>query len=153
MSDTELRLVAWRDGATQAERLAAAILAISGYTDIDPQAPLGGPDSRRDTTCIKGGRRWIGAVYFPSIPCRYSAVKRKFLHDLEGTINHDYDGLIFITNQSISASQRAALLKLGADRGKEIDIFHLERIRQQEQNSWHRCLLGINLLLFRLRRK
>jgi hypothetical protein len=122
MSDTELRLVAWRDGATQAERLAAAILSISGYTDIDPQAPLGGPDSRRDITCIKGGRRWIGAVYFPSIPGRYSAVKRKFLHDLEGTINHDYDGLIFITNQSISVSQRAALLKLGADRGKEIDI-------------------------------
>jgi hypothetical protein len=67
MSDTEFKLIAWRDGSTQAERLAAAILTLSAYTEIDPQAPLGGPDGRKDIICIKGGRRWIGAVYFPSV--------------------------------------------------------------------------------------
>ncbi len=93
MSDTEFKLAAWRDGSTQAERLAAAILAISGYDEIDPQAPLGGPDTRKDIVCTKGGRRWIGAVYFPSTPNRYSALKKKFLHDLQGAIDQTHDGL------------------------------------------------------------
>ena len=35
-SDTELRLLFWRDGSTEAERLAAAALRLSGYEKFDP---------------------------------------------------------------------------------------------------------------------
>jgi hypothetical protein len=50
-----------------------------------------------------------------------SALKRKFLHDLQGAIDHGFDGLAFITNQNLTLSQRAALSKLGLERNKEID--------------------------------
>jgi hypothetical protein len=36
MSDTELSLLFWRDGSTEAERLAAATLRLSGYEEFDP---------------------------------------------------------------------------------------------------------------------
>jgi hypothetical protein len=44
---TESDLRDWRGGQTNAERLCAGILEISGYTDVDPQAPLGGPDDKK----------------------------------------------------------------------------------------------------------
>jgi hypothetical protein len=118
MSNTEFRLNAWRDGSTQAERLAAAILAISGYESIDPQTPLGGPDGRRDILCTKGGLTWIGAVFFPAIPNRFGAVKKKFLHDLDGAVNHNRDGIVFITNHSLTPKQRDTLSKLARGREK-----------------------------------
>ena len=45
----------WRSGPTQAERLAAALLRLEGYSDVGPQAPLGGPDGRADILCSRGG--------------------------------------------------------------------------------------------------
>jgi hypothetical protein len=39
MSDTELGLLFWRDGSTEAERLAAATLRLSSYEEFDP--PIG----------------------------------------------------------------------------------------------------------------
>ena len=82
LNDTELRLSFWRDGSTNAERLAAASLRLSGYEEIDPQSPLGGPDGRKDILCTKGGLTWVGAVYFPNGPTRFSAIKKKFQADL-----------------------------------------------------------------------
>jgi hypothetical protein len=64
ISDTELRLSFWRDGSTQAERLAAAVLRLSGYEEIDPQNPLGGPDGKKDILCQKGGLTWVAARRF-----------------------------------------------------------------------------------------
>ncbi|MEJ0022799.1 MAG: hypothetical protein WDN76_04735 [Alphaproteobacteria bacterium] len=96
MNDTELRLSAWRDGSVQAERLAAAVLTLAGYEEIDPQAPLGGPDGRKDILCAKGGVKWIGAVYFPLSAVRFSSIKKKFLGDLEGTTKHSARGIAFV---------------------------------------------------------
>jgi hypothetical protein len=82
--ETELRLSFWRDGSTQAERLAAAALRLSGYEEIDPQSPLGGPDGSKDILCRKGGLSWVAAVYFPTAPVRFTAIKKKFWSDLSG---------------------------------------------------------------------
>lgn len=128
MPDTELRLVAWRDGSTQAERLSAAILRLSGYEGIDPQAPIGGPDGGKDIICSRGGFVWTGAVYFPPTPVAFSSVKRKFQSDL-GKVPSTNRGFAFITNRPLSPTQRTTLETLGTAAGKAVDIFHLERLR------------------------
>ena len=93
-AETEIRLATWRDGSTQAERLAAAVLRLEGYQNIEPQAPLGGPDDRKDILCDRGGRRWLGAVYFPPLAKNFKEVEEKFLHDLEGVTRHGCHGII-----------------------------------------------------------
>jgi hypothetical protein len=128
MPDTELRLAAWRDGSTQAERLAAAILRLSGYEGIDPQAPIGGPDGGKDILCTKGGVTWTGAIYFPPTPVGFGSIKKKFLADLAKTATGNR-GFVFVTNRSLTVTQRATLEALGTKASKEVDIFHLERLR------------------------
>jgi hypothetical protein len=128
MLDTELRLISWRDGSTQAERLAAAAMKLSGFEELDPQAPLGGPDGTKDIVCTKGGVRWIGAVYFPIGPVKFAAIKSKFKKDLAG-VGTPYGGFAFVTNQSLSVGQRAALSQIASEAGKESVILHLERLR------------------------
>ena len=51
---TETQLREWRTGQAGSERLAAAILHLDGFEDIDPQAPLGGADDKKDILCRKG---------------------------------------------------------------------------------------------------
>lgn len=128
ITDTELRLISWRDGFTQAERLAAAILRIAGFESIDPQAPLGGGDGGKDIVCAKGGITWVGAVHFPSTSCSYTKSKNKFISDLS-KVPSQHRGFAFISNQHLTLKQRENLGKLGNDAGKEVDIFHVERIR------------------------
>jgi len=125
--DTELRLLFWRDGQTKAERLAASALRLYGYEEIDPQSPLGGPDGKKDILCQKGGVTWIGAVYFPTGPVRFPAVKRKYLSDLEGSPTGS-QGFVFITNQAITPAQRNALMENARSTGKEAEILHLQQI-------------------------
>jgi hypothetical protein len=55
----------WRYGSIQAERLAASVLRLEKYQNIEPQAPLGGGDGGTDILCDRGGRLWVAAVYFP----------------------------------------------------------------------------------------
>lgn len=128
MLDTELRLISWRDGSTQAERLAAAALKLSGFEEIDPQSPLGGPDGAKDIVCSKGGLIWIGAVYFPVAPVRFPAIKKKFSADLAG-LRANHRGIVFVTNQSLTPGQRKTLVDIAAKSRKEADIVHLERLR------------------------
>lgn len=128
MSDTELRLIAWRDGATQAERLSAAILRLAGYEAVDPQAPLGGPDGGRDIVCSKGGVTWTCAVHFPPTAVGFAAVRRKFLSDLSKVVK-DHRGFAFVTNRPLTVAQVTSLREAGREVGKEVDIFALERIR------------------------
>lgn len=128
MPDTELRLAAWRDGSTQAERLAAAILRLSGYDGIDPQAPIGGPDGGTDILCTKGGITWTGAVYFPPTPVAFGSIKKKFISDL-AKVPVGNLGFVFVTNRSLTVTQRTTLETLGAGASKNVDIFHLERLR------------------------
>lgn len=82
INDTELRLSNWRDGSTKAEQLSGAVLRLSGYEEIDPQCPLGGPDGKKDILCQKGGLNWIGAVYFPNSKVTFAAIKKKYQSDL-----------------------------------------------------------------------
>jgi hypothetical protein len=126
-SDTELRLQFWRDGSTKAERLASSALRLSGYEEIDPQSPLGGPDGKKDILCLKGGLKWIGAVYFPNAPVRFAAIKNKYKSDLSGA-PAEPKGFVFITNQTLSPSQRKVLNSLALAVGKESDILHLQQL-------------------------
>jgi len=128
ISNTELRLSFWRDGSTKAERLAAAALRLSGYEEIDPQSPLGGPDGKKDILCQKGGLTWVGAVYFPNGPTRFNAIKKKFKSDLDGMPDAP-QGFVFITNQNLSPTQRSALSDMVKTKGKESDILHLQQLQ------------------------
>jgi len=125
--DTELRLTFWRDGSTQAERLAASALRMSGYEEIDPQSPLGGPDGTKDIICQKGGYTWVAAVYFPTGPIRFSAIKKKYSSDLLGAPS-GHKGFVFVTNQNLSPSQRKTLIGLAQKAGREAEILHLQQL-------------------------
>ena len=126
---TESRLREWRYGQAQAERLAAAILHLEGFTDIDPQAPLGGPDDRKDILCTKSDKKYIGAAYFPTKEKIFSEVEGKFEHDLEGVRRHNRQGLVFITNQTISLKDRSQLENIAINIGIIPILYHQERIR------------------------
>ena len=72
------------------------MLTIQGYTDVDPQAPLGGPDDKKDILSKRGGKRFVGAVYFPSTHQTYGAIRKKFEDDREGVDRHAADGFVFL---------------------------------------------------------
>jgi len=127
LKDTELRLSFWRDGSTKAERLAASALRLSGYEEIDPQSPLGGPDGKKDILCQKGGLTWIGAVYFPSGPKGFTAIKKKYQSDLAGAPARP-EGFVFVTNQTLTPAQRKTLTHLAQAAGKEAEILHLQQL-------------------------
>ena len=55
-SDTETALVRFRSG----QRLRAGLLQISGFSSIDPQCPLGGPDGLKDVICEINAWKYIG---------------------------------------------------------------------------------------------
>lgn len=126
---TELVLTNWRAGTTQAERLCAALIGIDGFGDIEPQAPTGGADGRKDILCSKGGIDYVGAVYFPTSQKSFQAIKKKFLHDLDGTVQHNKNGIVFLTNQRLTVNQRKKLETLAADQRKECLIYNVERLR------------------------
>lgn len=124
--ETRYRLLQWTNGSAKAERLAAQILQASGYRDLDPALPLGGPDGGMDARCSKNGEAWIMAVYFPRGEMDFASIKRKFLHDLAGVQKNAAQGIAFVTNQALHAAQIAALV---ADYPEQpFEIFALERI-------------------------
>lgn len=128
LSDTELRLSFWRDGSTKAERLAAAVLRLSGYEEIDPQSPLGGPDGKKDIVCVKGGLSWVGAVYFPTGPVSFPSIRKKFSSDINGAPSH-HSGFVFVTNQTLSPTQRRSLAAISTGLRREVDLLHLQQIQ------------------------
>jgi len=123
---TESELRDWRDGQTNAERMCAAILAIDGYTDIDPQAPLGGPDDKKDILARRSGHRFVAAVFFPSTHQNFASIRRKFVEDREGVARHQADGFVFMVNQPLTLGERQQLEDLGGPRD---ELYHLERLR------------------------
>lgn len=124
---TESDLILWRHGQVQAERLAGAVLDLAGYSALDPQCPLGGPDGVKDLLCAKDGNKFVGACFFPTTEKTYAQIKKKFLDDFEGVEKNAADGFVFVTNQRISPTERKELKALGG--GAEVDVFHVERIR------------------------
>ena len=107
---TESVLKEWRFGSTQAERLCADLLHLEGYESVDPQHPLGGPDERKDIVCLKEGRRWTGAVYFPPTEPTFKDIKGKFEHDAKGAIAINAYGMAFFVNQHLTLGERDELL-------------------------------------------
>ena len=123
---TELILRDWRLGQTLAERLCAALLHIEGFSLIDPQCPLGGPDGRKDIICQKGALKIVAASYFPPKHQDFKSVKEKFIHDYEGVAKNNANGFAFFVNQPITPTERVDLAKLASV--ELIEIYHLERI-------------------------
>lgn len=124
---TDSTLWDWRDGQTRAERLAADLLQVEGFRDVDPQCPLGGPDDRKDILCCRDAKRWLAAVYFPPTRQDFGAVKAKFESDLEGVTRHQRDGFVFFTNQRLSPGERTDLAVIAGTHA--VEIYHQERIR------------------------
>ncbi|MER8734253.1 Fic family protein [Mesorhizobium sp. M1227] len=129
MSSTETALREWRSGPTQAERLVAGILRLEKYTNVHPQAPLGGPDDGADILCERGRYFWVCAAYFPSTEKDFVAVKRKFLHDLTNAQVHRRSGFVFMTNQRLTREQRNELRGEATASKQECEIYDVERIR------------------------
>lgn len=127
--DTEIKLKLWRGDQIRAERLAAALLHIEGFTSVDPQCPLGGPDGLKDVLCEKNGWKYVAAAYFPTADQTFSAVQRKFKHDLDGVDANAANGIIFITNQQLSPTERESLTEGATARGHATIVYHLERVR------------------------
>jgi fido (protein-threonine AMPylation protein) len=127
--DTELKLKFWRGDQIGAERLAATLLHIDGFSSVDPQCPLGGPDGLKDVLCEKNGWKYVAAAYFPTSDQTFRAVEDKFTHDLVGVSKNSAGGIVFLTNQSLTPSERKILSGVAAARGKLSIIYHLERIR------------------------
>lgn len=122
---TESELREWRTGSTQAERLAAALLALDGHRDITPQAPLGGADDRKDILSSRDDVTYLSAVYFPSTVKSFSDVTDKFQHDREGMQRHGTDRFIFLTNQHLTLGERSQLRGVGSSSD---EIYDLQRI-------------------------
>jgi fido (protein-threonine AMPylation protein) len=125
---TETALREWRYGSTQAERLAAAILRLEKYQNIEPQAPLGGGDGGADILCDRGGRLWVGAVSFPPTNQDFKAIKKKFNDDLQGAKKRKRHGIVFVTNQRITRGERQALVETALKEKQECNIYDVERI-------------------------
>lgn len=124
---TDITLWDWRYGQAQAERLCADLLQVEGFSNIDPQCPLGGPDGRKDILCTRGGEDWLAAAYFPPTRSNFRDVKEKFYRDFEGVARHDRDGFAFLTNQPITPGERADLSEHSEP--VPIELYHQERIR------------------------
>lgn len=81
---TETALRDWRAGPTNAERLCAGVLELAGFSDVEPQAPLGGSDGTKDILARRDGLLWVAAVYFPPTHQDFKSVRSKFVDDLVG---------------------------------------------------------------------
>jgi hypothetical protein len=119
-------LLNWSDSQKASERLAASLLAASGYSSIDPAHPLGGRDRLKDAVCVKDGKRWLAAVYFPRGQKSLTQTLTKFKHDLRGVRAGEARCFAFVTNQYLTLAQRKAIA--AAASGIEVDLLHLERI-------------------------
>ena len=129
MADTELKLKIWRGDQIRAERLSAAILHIEGFSSIDPQCPLGGPDGLKDVLCEKSTWKYVAAAYFPTSDQPFKKIQDKLEHDLPGVAKNSADGLVFLTNQSLTPGERKTLSDIAINAGHKSIIYHLERLR------------------------
>lgn len=147
--DTELKLLNWRDGQTKAERLCADILLLDSFTSVDPQCPLGGPDGIKDVLCEKNGWKYVGAAYFAIEQKSFSDIKSKFAGDLLGVVSNDAHGIVFLTNQRLSPTERKELISIAKASSAKAIVYHRERIRtllDSPQGFAHRLeYLGIDM--------
>jgi len=128
--ETWHRLLTWTAGQTPSERLAAQILYASDFKDVDPVHPLGGRDGGKDARCLKDGKVWVMAVYFPHGAKTFKDIENKFKGDLAGARKNSAHGVAFVTNQTLTEGERVLLVKHGQKGSSktEVELFHLERI-------------------------
>lgn len=124
MNNTYQILINWDKGQAFAERMAAKILGIEGYSAIDPQNPVGGPDGTKDIICSKNDKKYVVGCYFPNGQKDYSSISKKFNNDFAGVGKNKADGFVFVTNQKITPGERISLCKGHTDS----TIFHGEKI-------------------------
>jgi hypothetical protein len=124
--ETRQCLLNWIYDSTQSELLAGQVLLDQGYENFDPAQPRGGPDGGKDALCSKDGIRWIMAVHFPREQKNFSATKTKFKLDLPGVAKNGAAGIVFVTNQKISVTERETLKRLAGQIA--VDIYHLDRL-------------------------
>lgn len=129
MTDTEFKLLNWRGDSSNAERMCADILVMQDYESVDPQSPLGGPDGTKDILCKKGGWSYVGAAYFAPIPKVFKSIKAKFTGDYKGVAKNNVDGIIFLTNQKITPSNKKTLQNIAEKDGAKCIIFDNEALR------------------------
>jgi hypothetical protein len=128
MSEIEFKLSNWRDGNVAAERMAGAILHLEGFSSVDPQCPLGGPDGGKDLLCQKNNWQYVAAAYFPTTNKEFKDIKSKFEGDLAGVKKNKANGIVFLTNQKLTPGERSELEKLAEKQSHLCILYHIERI-------------------------
>lgn len=123
--ETYHRLLFWTYGQTLSERLAGHLLFAEGYRAINPSHPLGGPDQGADAMCVKDGKEWVMASYFPYGPHPLAEIKTKLESDIEAARQRNPYGVAFVTNQKLTNGEKEKLQAVGGDIA--VDLFHLER--------------------------
>ncbi|MGC2372788.1 MAG: NACHT domain-containing protein [Solirubrobacteraceae bacterium] len=123
--ETWHRLLEWTYGQAASERLAAQVLLAEGYTSLDPSHPLGGPDGGKDAVALREDQVWLVAVYFPRGRQPFAQIRRKLISDTESLKRNHAAGIVFVTNQELSLSQRDRLSKVSA---APMELMHLERL-------------------------
>lgn len=122
-------LLWWTGARAASERMAGHIIADSGYKNVSPTHPLGGPDDGADAICTtKDGEPAVMAAYFPLGPKSFTQVKNKLTSDLKAAKDGSpqFTHMAFVTNQQLSLGERKKLIALGgAD--VVIDLFEIER--------------------------
>jgi hypothetical protein len=124
--ETWRRLLEWDRGQAVAERLAAHVLRLEGYMEIDPSHPLGGSDGLKDVLCRRDSQKWIGAAYFPRGQQTLGAIRTKLADDAKGVSANGASGIAFVTNQELTLGERETLVE--QQHGIAVDIYHLERV-------------------------
>jgi hypothetical protein len=109
--------------------MSAGLLTLAGFTQVEPQQPLGGPDGGRDIVCRRDGRKFVAACYFPGKSVTFSAVSKKFNLDLTAALKHTPQGFVFLTNQSLTAKQRDKFRQKARESSLECDVMDREACR------------------------
>lgn len=129
MTETEYKLLNWRGDSLNAERMCADILIMQDFESVDPQSPLGGPDGTKDILCKKGVWKYLAAVYFAPLPKSFRTIKKKFLGDYEGVKKNKVDGIIFMTNQKLTPTNKKNLIEIAEKDKAKCMIYDNEAIR------------------------
>ncbi len=129
MTETEYKLLNWRGDSLNAERMCADILIMQDFESVDPQSPLGGPDGTKDILCKKSGRTYLAAVFFAPLPKTFRSIKNKFQGDYKGVKKNNVDGIIFMTNQKLTPSNKKALQAIATKDSANCIIYENEAIR------------------------
>lgn len=129
MTETEYKLLNWRGDSLNAERMCADILIMQDFESVDPQSPLGGPDGTKDILCKISGRTYLAAVYFAPLPKTFRSIKIKFQDDYLGVKKNKVDGIIFMTNQKLTPSNKKTLQAIATKDGANCIIYDNEAIR------------------------